>query len=152
LGALANFDRDVLAVPGVTHVVVFHGANDIDQPGGNVVYGPGPEVDDLIAAFNQLITRAHAHGLEVIGTTVFPMSDIIFQGFYTPEKEPTRQGINDWIRTSVSFDAVLDFDALMRDPAILGRSKQEYITNNGFTLTEAGERVIAESIDLSIFK
>ena len=107
--ALARFDRDVLAQPAVTHVIVMEGINDIGQARERA----SPSAADLIAGHRQLIERAHARGLKIYGATLTP-----FEGanYWTPEGEAKRQALNQWIRTSQMYDAVIDFDAVVRDP------------------------------------
>src|SRR5207253_6945036 len=114
--ALARLDRDVLAQTGVRWLVVFEGVNDIgtaeasDAAQRNVA-------DELIAAYDQIIVRAHARGLRVYGATLLPFGGNA--GYDDPAglRAATRQTVNDWIRTSGEFDAVLDFDLAARDPA-----------------------------------
>lgn len=143
--ALARFDRDVLAQPGVTHVTVLEGVNDI-RAGGTK---PSPTVADLIAGHRQLIDRAHARGLRVFGGTVLP-----FEGDsnWTPEGEAKRQALNDWIRKSGAYDAVLDFDRVVRDPARPTRMQAEFDSGDHLHPAPAGYRAMADSIDLNLFR
>ena len=110
VSALARFDRDVLMQTGVTHVIVMEGINDIGLARTN----PNPSAADLIAGHKQLIERARARGLKVYGATLTP-----FEGaaYWTAEGEAKRQALNEWIRTSKAYDAVIDFDQVTRDPA-----------------------------------
>jgi lysophospholipase L1-like esterase len=119
---LARFERDVLAVPGVTHVIVFAGINDIGfhfgpenspvaaiiarLPPGNVT------AETLIAAYKRLISRARSRGIRIYGATIAPYKGA---AYYSAEGEALRQRVNEWIRGSGAFDAVLDFDAVLRD-------------------------------------
>ena len=143
--ALARFERDVLTQPGVTHVVVLEGINDIGQARANA----SPSAADLIAAHKTLIDRAHERGLRVYGATLTP-----FQGanYWTPEGEAKRQALNAWIRTGKAYDAVLDFDAAARDPdrpsALLGR----FDPGDHLHLNAAGYDAIAGSVDLALFR
>jgi len=145
LGALARFERDVLATPGVKWLMVFEGTNDI---GGLSRDPQSMTADDLIAAYKQMIERARAHGIKVIGCTLNP-----FQGmsYYTEQSEAVRLAVNDWIRTSGAFDAVVDFDAVTRDPANPKQLNPAF--NNGDRLhpNDAGYKAMAEAIDLGIF-
>ncbi len=104
--ALARFDRDILVPSGVTHVIFMEGINDL----GRMV-----SADDVIAGHKQIIDRARARGLTIIGATVTPIEDTTFAGYYTPSNEAARQAVNRWIRTSKAYDGVIDFDALLRD-------------------------------------
>ena len=109
INAQARFDQNVLAQPGVTHVVFMEGINDIGQAREN----PTPSADDVIGAHKQIIERAHARGLKIFGATLTP-----FYGaaYYTEVGEAKRQAVNDWIRTSKAYDGVIDFDKATRDP------------------------------------
>ncbi|MBO0862124.1 MAG: SGNH/GDSL hydrolase family protein [Chloracidobacterium sp.] len=98
----ARFDRDVLSQPGVTHVIVLIGLNDTFFTGGLAT-------DQVIAGLKQLILRAHAKGVKVYGGTLTPVR-------MTGNIEAARQAINEWIRASGKYDAVIDFDAAIRDP------------------------------------
>src|SRR6185369_16434943 len=111
LGALARFDRDVLGHSGVQWLMLFEGTNDV---GGLARDPQSMTADDLIGAYKQMIERAHAHGIKVVGCTLNP-----FQGmaYYTEQSEATRLAVNKWILTSGAFDATIDFDIVTRDPA-----------------------------------
>jgi lysophospholipase L1-like esterase len=112
--ALARFDRDALAVAGVTHIVLLEGINDIgwgsqpDRPQDHV------EADALIAAYRQLIGRAHARKVRICGGTLLPYRLSLY---WTAEGERKRQAVNAWIRTSRAFDCVIDFERPVADPA-----------------------------------
>ncbi|MEI6761532.1 MAG: SGNH/GDSL hydrolase family protein [Betaproteobacteria bacterium] len=143
--ALARFDRDVLAQPGVTHVTIMEGINDIGGGGSK----PYPSVADLIAGHRQMIDRAHARGIRVIGATLTP-----FEGaaYWTPEGEAKRQALNNWIRTSKAYDEVLDFDAAVRDPANPNKSQAAFDSGDHLHPSPAGYEAMASSIDLAIFR
>ncbi|MBL8703042.1 MAG: SGNH/GDSL hydrolase family protein [Alphaproteobacteria bacterium] len=143
--ALARFDRDVLAQPGVRYVTVLEGINDIGVGGAN----PSPSVAELIAGHRQMIDRAHARGLRIYGATLLP-----FEGaaYYTPEGEAKRQALNDWIRKSGAYDAVIDFDAAVRDPARPSRSRPEFDSGDHLHPSPAGYEAMANSIDLGLFR
>ncbi len=143
--ALARFDRDVIAQPGVTHVTVMEGINDIGAAGAN----PSPSVADLIAGHRQMIARAHARGIKVIGATLTP-----FEGaaYWTPEGEAKRQALNAWIRDSKEYDDVLDFDAVVRDSVKPTKSKPEFDSGDHLHPSPAGYEAMANSIKLTIFQ
>ncbi|MGH2614064.1 MAG: SGNH/GDSL hydrolase family protein [Thermomicrobiales bacterium] len=147
--ALARFDRDVLAQPGVTHLIVLEGINDIGVP---VMFGDASQrvtADEIIGALNQLIERAHQHGIAVFGGTLLPFQDSMI---YTPEGDVTRQAVNDWIRTSGAFDAVIDFDAATRDPGQPARLLPELDSGDHLHPNDAGFQAMGEAIDLALFQ
>jgi lysophospholipase L1-like esterase len=140
--ALARFDRDVLAQPGVTTVIVLEGINDIGQARQN----PSPGAADLIAAHRQLIDRAHARGLAIYGATLTPFGGA---AYWTPEGEAKRQQLNDWIRTGKSYDGMFDFDAAVRDPEHPTKTQARYDAGDHLHLNAAGYQAVAAVIDLS---
>jgi lysophospholipase L1-like esterase len=144
INALARFDRDVLAQPGAMYVVVLEGINDI----GNARANPLPSATDLIAAEQQIIERAHAHGLIVFGATLTP-----FEGaaYFSPEGEAKRQAVNTWIRTSKAYDGVIDFDAATRDPASPGKFLALYDSGDHLHPNDAGYEAMGKAIDLHLF-
>jgi lysophospholipase L1-like esterase len=142
---LARFDRDVLAQAGATHVTVMLGINDIGNGGAR----PNPSVADLIAGHRQFIERARARGLRVYGATLTP-----FEGaaYWTPEGEAKRQALNEWIRTSGAYDAVLDFAAVTQDPARPTRMRPEHDSGDHLHPGPAGYTAMANSIDVELFR
>lgn len=137
--ALARFDRDALTQTGAGTVVVFEGINDIQQP--NSQYDP----ERLVAAYEQIIQRAHDQGMRAVGATIGP-----FQGWgsWTPEREAVRAAVNEWIRASGAFDAVIDFDAVLRDPADPLRMRPEYDSGDHLHPGDAGYAAMAAAVDL----
>jgi lysophospholipase L1-like esterase len=158
VSALARFDRDALALPGVTHIVLLEGINDIGFPdaklGGSYLAGPDDvrTPEDLIDAYRQLISRAHSHGVKLIGATISPFEGVDFPGYYSESKEAYRQTINKWIRTSGSFDGVIDFDAVLRDPDHPSRLWPRFSSKDHLHPNDAGYRAMADAIDLALFK
>lgn len=157
VSALARFDRDALTVPGVTHIVLLEGINDIGFPGakmgGRYLADPGDvrTAEELIGAYLQLIFRAHIQGVKLIGGTITPFEGA-FSGYYSESKEATRQAVNKWIRTSGSFDGVIDFDAVLRDPDHPSRLLPKFASKDHLHPNDAGYRALAEAIDLALFK
>jgi lysophospholipase L1-like esterase len=158
VNALARFDRHALAVPGVTHIVLLEGVNDIGFPGaklnGRYLADPAKvrTAEELIDAYLQLISRAHAHGVKLIGVTMSPFEGIVVPGYYSELKEATRQAVNKWIRTSGSFDGVIDFDAVLRDPNHPTRLLPRFASKDHLHPNDAGYRAMADAIDLALFK
>jgi lysophospholipase L1-like esterase len=151
--ALARFDRDVLAQTGVKWLIVLEGVNDL---GGLTVQHPVSQqehdayVSRLIAAYQQIIARAHAHGIRVIGATITPY---VGSAYYHPDivNEADRQAVNAWIRAADHFDAVIDFDAAIRDPQSLDRILSLYDCGDHLHPGPAGYKAMGEAIPLSLF-
>ena len=145
LSALARFDKDVLLQTGVTHVVVMEGINDIGVARSN----PLPSATDLIAGHKQLIERAKARGLKIYGGTLTPYEGA---AYFTPEGEAKRQALNDWIRTSGAYDAVIDFDKATRDPAAPTKFLPAYDSGDHLHPNDAGYTAMGNLVDLALFK
>jgi lysophospholipase L1-like esterase len=145
LNALARFERDVLAQPGVTHVIVMEGINDIGIAGQNA----NPGTTDLIAAHRQMIDRAHERGLKIYGATLTPFDGA---AYFTQDGDAKRSALNQWIRTSGSYDAVIDFDMVVRDPSAPTKMKSEFDSGDHLHPNDAGYKAMGESIDLALFK
>ncbi|MGH7996643.1 MAG: SGNH/GDSL hydrolase family protein, partial [Opitutaceae bacterium] len=116
VSALARFDRDVLAQPGVRYVIVLEGINDIGHPGSSAPMSQTVTAGDLIFGMTQMIERAHERGLKAYVGTLTPFEGAAGR-YYTPKKEEVRKRFNAWIRTSRVPDAVIDFDKVVRDPS-----------------------------------
>jgi lysophospholipase L1-like esterase len=155
--ALARFDRDVLTLPGMTHVVLLQGMNDLGFPGATLGGRPlaasleTPTAADLIGAYRQLIARANARGIRIIGATLTPCEGVDVPNYYTASKEATRQTVNAWIRSSGAFDGVIDFDAVLRDPGHPSRIKAGYASPDHLHPNDAGYQAMADAVDLSLF-
>jgi lysophospholipase L1-like esterase len=128
--ALSRFDRDVMSVPNVGWIVVLEGINDI----GMGAAAP-PSADMLINGYKQIIARAHAKGIKIYGATLLP-----YEGarYYQELGEPIRQAVNTWIRTSGAYDGVIDFDAIMRDPANPKKMKADLQSGDRLHPNDAG--------------
>ena len=153
VNALARFDRDVLSQPRVKAVVVLLGINDISWPG--TVFEPDgvrPTVDALVAGYRQLIARAHARGLRIVAGTLTPfegaLPDTPLEDYYQKDKDAMRRQVNAWIRTSGEFDAVVDFDALVRNPEHPSRFQVEFDSGDHLHPGDRGSRAMADAIDL----
>jgi len=144
INALARFDRDVLVQPGVTHVIVMEGINDI----GMTRDPSTPTPADLIAAHQQLIERAHARGLKIFAATLTP-----FEGaaYFTAEGEAKRKAVNEWLRSSKAYDGVIDFDAVVRDPASPTKILPAYDSGDHLHPGDAGYEAMGNAVDLKLF-
>ncbi len=158
VSGLARFDRDVLAMPGITHIVLLEGMNDICFPGvklGSRSLADAADVrtsEDLMTAYRQLIARAHAAGIKVIGATLTPFEGVVIPGYSSASKEAERQTVNQWIRTSGAFDGVIDFDAVVRDPEHPSRLLPRLASGDHLHPNDAGYQAMADAIDLALFK
>jgi lysophospholipase L1-like esterase len=158
ISALARFDRDALVLPGVTHIVLLEGLNDICFPGakmdGEYLADPteARSAQDITDAYRQLISRAHARGVKVIGATITPCEGVDIPGYYSEAKEATRQAVNKWIRISGAFDGVIDFDAVVRDPKHPSRLVPKFSSKDHLHPNDEGYKAMADSIDLNLFK
>jgi lysophospholipase L1-like esterase len=115
-------------------------------PGENPV-----TADDIIAAHHQLIVRAHEAGLKIYGGTLTPFEGTTFPGYYTPAKELIREAVNQWIRTSGEYDAVIDFDAAVRDPTHPTRILPAYDCGDHLHPNDAGYRAMGAAVPLNLF-
>ncbi|UPG83969.1 SGNH/GDSL hydrolase family protein [Luteibacter aegosomatis] len=143
VSALKRFDHDVLSLPRVRTVILLEGINDI---GNNAGPDGGPlTADHLIAGYRELIRRAHAAHIRILGGTILPYRGA---GYFSEDGEKTRQAANDWIRTSGEFDGVIDFDKAVRDPAQPQRLKAAYDAGDHLHPNAAGMKAMADAIDL----
>jgi len=152
VNALARFDRDVLAQPGVKYVIVLEGINDLGHAGGSAPISESVTAADLIAGLSQMIERAHEKGIKIFGATLTPFEGTASPGYFTPEKEQMRKAINEWIRTGKAFDGVIDFDKAVRDPEHPDRMKAVYDGGDHLHPGDAGYKAMGEAIDLALFK
>ncbi len=150
---LARAGRDVFAQPGVRAMVVLLGTNDIGWPGGPFAPAePAVRAEQLVEGFRQLIAMAHAHNVRIMGATIPPTERALqgtpLEGHYSPGKDQVRQAVNRWIREGGAFDAVVDFDALLRDPAHPARLKAAMDSGDHLHPGDAGYKAMAAAIDL----
>ena len=161
VNALARFDRDVLAQPGVVDLIVLEGINDIGWPhmkprlpnGAMLKETPFTHevvsAQDLIMGLRQIIERAHQHGIKVFGGTLTP-----YEGadYFSEDGEATRLAVNQWIRTSGAFDQIVDFDAAVRDPNHPARFLDRYDSGDHLHPSASGYEAMADAIDLSVLR
>ncbi|HEV7659550.1 MAG TPA: SGNH/GDSL hydrolase family protein [Allosphingosinicella sp.] len=151
--ALARFERDVLGQPGIKFVILLEGINDLGMLARDGAATPAARralVTNLIAAYGRMIARARARGIKVIGATILPFGG----SEYRPDAatEADRRALNTWIRAPGHFDAVIDFDAVMRDPAVPIRMRRTYDSGDGLHPSAAGYRAMAEAVPLALFR
>ena len=151
--ALARFQRDALGKPGVQAAIVLLGINDISWPGSTFApNNPLVQYQDLVAGYRQLIAQAHVRGVRIVGATILPferaLSGSPIENYHAANKEALRQRVNQWIRQSGEFDAVVDLDAHLRDPAHPLRLLPAYDSGDHLHPGDAGNRAMAESVDI----
>ncbi len=143
--AEARFSRDVLGQSGVRYVIVFDGVNDI---------GSGTSAATITAAYDKLISQAHAQNLLIYGATITPFGgNTGTNGYYTAAHETVRQSVNTYIKSG-KFDAYLDFDAAVTDngnPPKLQAAYDTWAQTDGLHLNPAGYQKLADSVDLTLF-
>jgi lysophospholipase L1-like esterase len=150
---LARFDRDVLAQTGVRYLIVLEGVNDLGGLTRTGEVSPAEHsalVRRIEEAYQQVVLRAHAHGINVIGATILPYtgSDYYHPG---PSNEADRQAVNQWIRTPGNFDEIVDFDKVARDPAHPDRLLPEYDSGDHLHPSPVGYSAMGAAVPLSLF-
>ncbi|RQP26020.1 SGNH/GDSL hydrolase family protein [Piscinibacter terrae] len=149
---VARFERDVLCQSGVRAVIIHLGTNDIGFGGGVAPVGESATADSLIAGYRVLIARGHKAGLRVIGTTLTPVEGVtVLPAYDTPAKEAMRRVVNDWIRGSGEFDAVIDLDASLRDPLRQTRLLARLASGDHLHPNAAGYAAAAGEVPLDMF-
>jgi lysophospholipase L1-like esterase len=157
VSALARYDRDVLSQGNVKWVIFLEGINDIGWPdtpldqSGHIV-----GADEIIAGYKQLIARTHLRGIKIMGGTLTPfkgaLHDTVNGGYWSPRKEDIRHAVNNWIRTSGAFDAIVDFDAVVRDPAQHDSMLAAYDSGDHLHPNDAGYAAMAGAVNLSLLR
>ncbi len=147
----------MLSQPGVSHVVIFLGINDIGFPGTAIEpSGIVRTADEIIAGYKQLIQQAHLRAIKVIGSPLTPFENALSggpnRGYFTPEKEAKRLAVNNWIRTSGAFDGIIDFDRVLADPAHPAAIAAAYDSGDHLHPNDAGYKAMGESVDLKLFQ
>jgi lysophospholipase L1-like esterase len=146
---LERFQRDALERAGIKVIIVRIGSNDLGFPNALAPKSEPAAVDDLIAGYQRLIAQAHQHGLGIIGTTIPPFENIDIPDYFTPARDAMRQQVNAWILSKHGFDAVLDFDRILRDPTHPARLLPAYDSGDHLHPNDAGYSAVAAALSLS---
>lgn len=154
INALARFDADVLAQPGVKYLIILEGINDIGHAGSSAPASETVTANDIIVGMKQMIERAHEKGIKVIGCTITPFEGPanITRGYWTPEKAKVRDAVNEWIRSGKGYDAFIDFDKAVRDPANPTKVLPAFDSGDQLHPGDAGYDAMGKAIDLAIFR
>jgi lysophospholipase L1-like esterase len=145
--ALSRFGHDVIKQTKVRWLIILEGINDIGQV--QEAKAADAVVHDLIGAYEQMIDSAHAKGIHVYGATLTPFGGSFYD---TPDRESAWKRVNEWIRSSDRFDAVIDLDAALRDPANPLHLLPAADSGDHLHPSETGHRMMAEAVDLTLFK
>jgi lysophospholipase L1-like esterase len=147
---LRRFDRDVLAQPGVTLTIIMLGTNDLrNRPGKLEEEVNAPQ---MIAGLRQFAVRGQARGIRVIAGTLTPFENETFlPGAWNPRREAVREAVNEWLRKTDTFDAIVDFDLALRDPDHPTRMLPIYDCGDHLHPSDLGYRAMGDAIDLSLF-
>jgi lysophospholipase L1-like esterase len=148
---LRRFDRDVIAQPGATHLIVLLGTNDLRNRRGD----PAEEATTpaLIAGLKQMAARARAAGLKAYVGTLMPYENETFvPGCWTPARERVRLAVNAWIRGNTAFDAVIDFEKALQDPANPSKLLPRWDCGDHLHPSDEGYDHMGDAIDLGLFE
>lgn len=154
---LSRFDTDVLGQAGVKYVVVAIGVNDIVFPGTFTPASEAVTSQNIIDGYRQLVARAHKKNIRIYITTIPPFENATYGSkkpliVYTREKEAVREQVNEWIRTTHEFDAMIDFDAVVRDPNHPTRLLPKFDSGDHLHCSDAGYAATANAIPLDLFR
>lgn len=152
---LARLQRDALDQPGVASVIVLIGINDISWPGTAFARNQArPALAELQAGYRALAEQARGRGIRIVGATLTPFAgalpDTPLDDYYHPDKDVLRRQLNAWLRTDSPFDAVIDLDAALRDPADPSQMAAAYDSGDHLHPGDAGNRAMAEAVDLEV--
>jgi lysophospholipase L1-like esterase len=148
---LRRFDRDVLSQPGVTHVIVMLGTNDLRNRWKKPE--EEPTALQMIAGLKQMAVRAHSAGIKILGATLTPFGNETYMaGAWNPRREQVRMAVNGWIREVGAFDAVADFDQALRDPEHPTQMLPSYDCGDGLHPSDLGYNKMGDAINLALFE
>jgi lysophospholipase L1-like esterase len=149
--ALARADRDVFSVPGLSHVIVLEGINDIGMSGDSPLFGhqPSLDADSLIAGLKQIAQRAHVVGVKIYAGTILPFRGAMY---FSEQKEEIRLAVNAWIRHAPEFDGEIDFAKATEDPDKGDRLNPAFDSGDHLHPSELGYKAMANAVPLDLFK
>jgi len=148
---LRRFDRDVLSQPGVTHVIVMLGTNDLRNRWKKPE--EEPTAPQMIAGLKQMAARAHSAGVKILGATLTPFGNETYMAdAWNPQREEVRAAVNGWIRDGGAFDAVADFDQALRDPEHPTQMRPSDDCGDGLHPSDLGYTKMGDAIDLALFE
>jgi lysophospholipase L1-like esterase len=145
--ALNRFDHDILKQNGVRWLIIFEGVNDLGSTRDSIA--ADQVAHNLIAAYDRMITEAHAKGIKVFGGTITPINKSFY---YKDYRETARNAINQWIRTSGHFDGVIDFDKAIRDPNNTSTMLPDAQSGDYLHPNELGYEKLGQAVDTRLFK
>jgi lysophospholipase L1-like esterase len=128
------------------------GINDIGHSTSANLPEQDVSAEQIIAGMKQIIDRVHEHGVKIYGATLTPYEGTVFHGYYQPVGEVKREAVNAWIRTGGAFDAVIDFDAAVRDPDHPTRIRPDYDVDDHLHPNDAGYRAMGDAVELKLFE
>ncbi|KZV92471.1 SGNH hydrolase [Exidia glandulosa HHB12029] len=144
--ALGRIERDVLSHSGVKFAMIFEGVNDLGD-GATTSAAQNALADDIIFAYQQIIARVHTFGIPIFAATISALGS----GYWDPTREAARQTVNTWIRNSGAFDAVIDFDAILRSPQNASQLNPQFNSGDGLHPNVAGYQAVANAFPLDVF-
>lgn len=147
--ALARLDRDVLAQNGARYVIVLESINDIGRLARLTAPQDNIDAQELEEGLSQIAEAAHEHGMKIFGATLTPYKGA---NYFSEKGEQVREAVNNWIRSSGTFDGVVDFDKITRDPQNPLQFNPLYDSGDHLHPNDAGYKAMGEGIDLSLFK
>lgn len=150
--ALSRLDRDVLSVPNLRWVVIMEGINDIGHSTSAGLSEQAVTAEQIIGGLKQIVARVHGRNAKAYCATLTPYEGTVFANYYTADGEKVRQTVNNWIRSEGGCDAVIDFDAAVRDPANPTKLRAEFDVGDHLHPNADGYRAMAESVDLGLFR
>lgn len=148
--AIARFDRDVLSVPGISHVIILEGVNDLGFASREDTARPA--ASDIIGGYRQMIVRAHDKGLKVILATIMPYKGAAYGNYWSVEGNAVRKEVNDWILHNELADGVIDFAQVMADPGDPDRLASKFDSGDALHPNDAGFLAMADAIDLKLLQ